>query len=100
MIITAVKMFRMNMWEVPGVTEYIEREALLAAYDKAHKGPPGEARKLIEEAPAVKILFLCDCRQCERCGRSPCAHTTNIAHARNFEKKFGDLWVEFGDGTG
>lgn len=31
----------------------IEREALLAAYDAAHKGPPGGARKLIEEAPVV-----------------------------------------------
>lgn len=82
------------------MAEYIEREALLAAYDKAHKGPPGEARKLIEEAPAVKILFLCDFTQCDRCLDSPCTHTTNIAHAMHFEKKFGDLWVEVGPGTG
>ena len=32
----------------------IERERLLAEYDKAHVGPPGGARKLIEEAPEVK----------------------------------------------
>lgn len=31
----------------------ISRSALLAAYDAAHKGPPGGARKLIEEAPVV-----------------------------------------------
>lgn len=31
----------------------ISRSALLAAYDAAHKGPPGGARKLIEEASAV-----------------------------------------------
>lgn len=31
----------------------ISRSALLAAYDAAHKGPPGGARKLIEEAPPV-----------------------------------------------
>ena len=31
----------------------ISRSALLAAYDAAHKGPPGGARKLIEEAPGV-----------------------------------------------
>ena len=31
----------------------ISRTALLAAYDAAHKGPPGKARKLIEEAPTV-----------------------------------------------
>ena len=28
---------------------------MLAAYDAAHVGPPGEARKLIEEAPAVAV---------------------------------------------
>lgn len=33
----------------------ISRSALLAAYDAAHKGPPGGARKLIEEAPAVAL---------------------------------------------
>ena len=31
----------------------ISRSALLAAYDATHKGPPGGARKLIEEASAV-----------------------------------------------
>lgn len=31
----------------------ISRAALLAAYDAAHKGPPGNARKLIAEAPAI-----------------------------------------------
>lgn len=28
---------------------------MLAAYDAAHVGPPGGARKLIEEAPAVAV---------------------------------------------
>lgn len=31
----------------------IDADALLAAYDKAHKGPPGGARKLIEDAPTL-----------------------------------------------
>lgn len=31
----------------------IDADALLEAYDKAHKGPPGAARKLIEDAPTV-----------------------------------------------
>lgn len=31
----------------------IDADALLAAYDAAHKGPPGGARKLIVEAPTV-----------------------------------------------
>ena len=33
--------------------DLISRSALIAAYDAAHNGPPGGARKLIEEAPAV-----------------------------------------------
>ena len=37
--------------------DLISRKALLKAYDKAHKGPPGGARKLIEEAPSVSVQF-------------------------------------------
>ena len=33
--------------------DLISRSKLLAAYDAAHKGPPGGARKLIEEAQGV-----------------------------------------------
>lgn len=44
--------------------EYIEREALLAAYDAAHKGPPGGARKLIAEAPAADVATVVRCQNC------------------------------------
>lgn len=37
------------------MAEYIEREALINAYDLAHVGPPGGARKLMLEAPAVDV---------------------------------------------
>lgn len=36
----------------------IDKSELLKAYDAAHKGPPGGARKLIEEAPAVPAVPL------------------------------------------
>ena len=36
--------------------DLISRKALLEAYDKAHKGTPGGARKLIEEAPGVDAV--------------------------------------------
>ena len=36
--------------------KYINANSLLAAYDRAHKGPPGGARKLIEDAPAAKVV--------------------------------------------
>lgn len=32
----------------------INREALLAEYDRVHVGEPGKARKLIEDAPTVE----------------------------------------------
>ena len=36
--------------------EYIEREALIAEYDRVHKGPAGGARKLMVEAPAADVV--------------------------------------------
>ena len=33
--------------------EYIERNALIAEYDRVHVGPPGGARKLMEDALAA-----------------------------------------------
>lgn len=38
------------------MAEYIEREALLAEYDRLHTGEPGRARKLIAEAPAADVV--------------------------------------------
>lgn len=53
--------------------DLISRAALLAAYDAAHKGPPGGARKLIEEAPGVDAaperqgyVRVTRCRDCKR----------------------------------
>ena len=37
------------------MNEYISREWLLAEYDRRHKGPPGGARAMIEEAPAADV---------------------------------------------
>lgn len=36
------------------MNDLISRKALIAEYDRVHIGPPGGARKLIEEAPAVQ----------------------------------------------
>lgn len=38
------------------MAEYIEREALIAEYDRVHVGAPGGARKLMAEAPAVDVV--------------------------------------------
>ena len=43
--------------------DLISRTWLLSEYDKRHKGPPGGARKLIEEAPSAQpeIIYCKDC---------------------------------------
>lgn len=35
--------------------EYIERNALIAEYDRVHVGSPGGARKLMEDAPTADV---------------------------------------------
>ena len=46
------------------VGDMISRSSLLEKYDKEHEGPPGRARKLIEEEPPVhtEIIYCKDCR--------------------------------------
>lgn len=46
------------------MAEYIEREALIAEYDRVHKGPPGGARKLMVDAPAVDVVEVVRCKDC------------------------------------
>lgn len=65
--------------------DLVYRNDLLAAYDAAHKGPPGGARKLIAEAPAIDAVPVIRCRDCRY------AHTTY-----NGECKYCDFWQEDG----
>ena len=44
---------------------YIEREKVLAEYDRQHKGPPGGARKIIETFPAADVRPVVLCRDCK-----------------------------------
>ena len=46
------------------MAEYIEREALLAEYDRVHIGAAGGARKLIEDAPAADVAPVVRCVNC------------------------------------
>ena len=63
------------------MAEYISKEALLAAYDAAHEGEPGRARKLIAEATAADVApvahgrwkikvddYDCEYAKCSVCG--------------------------------
>lgn len=42
----------------------IDADALVAAYDAAHDGPPGKARTLIMNAPTVDAVPVVRCKDC------------------------------------
>ena len=42
----------------------IDANALIAEYDRVHIGPPGGARKLMEEAPTVDAVEVVRCKDC------------------------------------
>ena len=44
--------------------EYIDRDALIAEYDRVHKGPAGGARKLMAEALAADVAAVVRCKDC------------------------------------
>ena len=46
------------------MAEYIEREALIAEYDRVHIGKAGGARKLMIEAPACDVVEVVRCKDC------------------------------------
>ena len=56
--------------------EYIERNALIAEYDRVHVGPPGGARKLMEDALAADVVEVCRCKDCTEWDEdeSECSH--------------------------
>ena len=41
-----------------------------------------------------KVFYLCDRQACENCGCSDCQLTSNIEHARNFEKDENGNYIE------
>ena len=57
--------------------DLVSRQYLLDEYDRQHQGPPGGARKIIEEAPAVQEIIRC----------RECAH---------FHPTFCAVWSRFG----
>lgn len=68
------------------MAEYIDREALIAEYDRVHIGAPGGARKLMVEAPAADVVEVVRCKECEHfvvngqgtwCKKQSCIHTAH-----------------------
>lgn len=44
--------------------EYIDREKLIAEYDRVHVGPAGGARKLMVDAPTADVVEVVRCKDC------------------------------------
>ena len=44
--------------------DLISRSELLAEYDRVHAGPPGGARKLIQDVPVVEAVEVVRCKDC------------------------------------
>ena len=68
-----------------GNGDFVSRQYLLAEYDRQHQGPPGGARKIIEEAPAADVISRRDaieaackgfCHPGVRCPEEPCQEQT------------------------
>ena len=67
------------------MSDYVSRQYLLDEYDRQHQGPPGGARKIIEEAPACDVVQVVHgewieiknhnnttiALRCNKCGQSP-----------------------------
>ena len=45
--------------------EYIERNALIAEYDRVHIGAPGGARSLMVDAPTADVVEVVRCKDCK-----------------------------------
>ena len=67
------------------MNDLISRAYVLAEYDRQHKGPPGGARKIMEEAPAVDAVPVVMCKDCKY------AHMTYDGMC-----KYCDFWQEDG----
>lgn len=64
-----------RLWGEWLMTSLIDRDALIAEYDRVHVGEAGKARKLMEEAPEVDAVPVVRCKDCKY--RKP-KKTTNL----------------------
>ena len=56
----------------------------------------GKGRHAKTQPQEVKVLYLCDLKQCDKCSFPMCKHTTDIKHAANFMRcEFnGNIYIE------
>ena len=74
----------------------IDANALIAEYDRVHIGPPGGARKLMEDAPSVDAVEVVRCKDCK--WYEPCTDwgfdevTGKRDHSKIVEKPYGECY--------
>ncbi len=73
--------------------DLISRKALLAKYDRVHIGEPGNARKLIEDAPAVQQWISVKDRLPEN-NQDVLAYMQNSIESRIFPACYHKNWWE------
>ena len=73
-------------------SDSISRSALLAAYDAAHKGPPGGARKLIQEAPGVDAVPVVRCKDCIHYNNNYCGDGFGWCERKGIGHETSDDW--------
>lgn len=79
------------------MAKLIDSDKLLEELDKYAPARCNTLTKMIIEMQPAAVGFICDRRdeRCNPCGYPNCKHTTDIAHAANFEKQgFGFLEIE------
>lgn len=81
------------------MTDLISRAYILAEYDRQHKGPPGGARKIMEDAPAVDAAPVVHGRWigwrhhwawlvCDQCNEKMLVRKSNHGYIQQFPHNF------------
>lgn len=70
------------------MARYIDADKLIAEYDRVHVGPPGGARKLMEEAPAADVVEVKRGKWIKRGNEKKCSVCEFIYYSNNDEWNF------------
>ena len=77
------------------MNDLISRKALIAEYDRVHIGEPGKARKLIEDAPAVREWIPVSERLPDKDGEYLVRFADKGIFNAEYESKFGSFGYWF-----
>ena len=70
------------------MAEYIDREKLIAEYDRVHIGVAGGARKLMVDAPTEDVVPVVRCKDCKHYERPDLEEDNYFCTAEHTNKLF------------